>query len=109
MFVMPRNSRLFICDYPVSMKNSFEGLSYMVEQLFPNELLSGAFFIFLNKTRTHIKIFAWDNDGFVILYKRLEKGTFKWKWNDIKSVDRKTFLMLFEGITPKSLERRYTR
>ena len=109
MFVIPSNARLFICNYPVSMKNSFEGLSFIVENLFPNELLTGAFFIFLNKQRTHIKIFAWDNDGFVILYKRLEKGTFKWKWNDIKFIDRRSFLMLFEGITPKRLEQRYIR
>ena len=109
MFIIPSNARLFICNYPVSMKNSFEGLSSIVENLFPNELLTGAFFIFLNKARTHIKIFAWDNDGFVILYKRLEKGTFKWKWNNIQTLDRRVFLMLFEGIIPKRLERRYVR
>lgn len=109
MFIIPGNARLFICNYPVSMKKSFEGLSSIVENLFPNELLSGAFFIFLNRTRTHIKILTWDNDGFIILYKRLEKGTFKWKWNNIQALDRRSFLMLFEGIIPKRLEQRYVR
>ena len=56
-----------------------------------------------------MKVLFWDNDGFIILYKRLEKGTFSWKWNDITILDRRTFLMLLEGIHPKRLERRYSR
>lgn len=60
----------------MNMKKSFEGLSVVVDQLFPGELLSGAFFIFLNRGKDHMKILLWDKDGFVIWYKRLEKGTF---------------------------------
>ena len=56
-----------------------------------------------------MKVLFWDKDGFIILYKRLEKGTFYWKWNEIKSLDRRTFVMLLEGIQPKRLERRYNR
>ena len=109
MFIVPSNARLFICGYPLSMRKSFEGLSAVVEELFPEELFSGAFFIFLNQQRTHMKVLVWDNDGFIILYKRLEKETFSWKWNNIKTLDRRTFLMLLEGIIPKRLERRYVR
>ena len=109
MFVVPSNARLFICNYPLSMRKSFEGLSAVVEKIFPDQLFSGAFFIFLNRPKTHMKVLVWDNDGFMILYKRLEKGTFTWKWNDSKTIDRKTFLMLLEGIIPKRLERRYVR
>ena len=90
------------------MRKSFEGLSCTVEQLFPGELLSGAFFIFLNKFRNHIKILVWDGDGFVIWYKRLEKGTFSGKWNDVMKLDRRSFVMLLEGIVPKRLNRRFS-
>jgi transposase len=103
------NARLFICNYPLSMRKSFEGLSAVVEQLFPGELLSGAFFIFLNRQRDHMKVLVWDEDGFIIWYKRLEKGSFPWKWNDIITLDRRAFLMLLEGIVPKRLEKRYVR
>ena len=90
------------------MKKSFEGLSREVEQLFPEELLSGAFFIFLNRRRDHIKILFWDSDGFVIWFKRLEKGTYLCRWGDPTSLDRRAFLMLLEGITPKKLQPRFT-
>lgn len=37
---------------------------------------SGEVFVFLNRNRTHIKLLHWENDGFVLYYKRLEQGTF---------------------------------
>lgn len=107
MLTIPGNARLFLCQYPVNMRKSFEGLSAIVEQLFPGELLSGAFFIFLNRRKDHIKVLFWDKDGLVIWFKRLEKGSFTWKWGDQMLLDRRTFLMLLEGITPKRLQVRY--
>ena len=56
-----------------------------------------------------MKVLIWDSDGFVIFYKRLEKGTFPWKWDNMATLNRRTFLMLLEGIIPKRLERRYVR
>jgi transposase len=107
MLSIPGNARLFICQYPVSMRKSFEGLSSLVEQLFPSELLSGALFIFLNRRKDHMKVLFWDKDGLVIWFKRLEKGSFVWEWREKKSLDRREFLMLLEGISPKRLQVRY--
>lgn len=107
MLSMPGQVRLFICGHPVSMRKSFEGLSALVEQLFPEELLSGAFFVFLNKRKDHMKVLFWDNDGLAIWFKRLEKGSFAWKWGQESKIDRREFLMLLEGVTPKRLQVRY--
>ena len=107
MLTIPGNARLFLCQSPVSMRKSFEGLSALVEQLFPDELLTGALFIFLNRRRDHMKVLFWDNDGLVIWFKRLEKGTFAWKWGSESKIDRRTLLMLLEGVTPKRLQERY--
>lgn len=107
MLTIPGNARLFLCHHPVNMRKSFEGLSAIVEQLFPGEILSGAFFIFLNRRKDHVKVLFWDKDGLVIWFKRLEKGSFSWKWGDQSSLDRRTFLMLLEGITPKRVQIRY--
>lgn len=108
MLTIPGNAHLFFCQYPVNMRKSFEGLSAVVEQLFPGEILSGAFFIFLNRRKDHIKVLFWDKDGLVIWFKRLEKGTFVWKWGSDNQIDRRTFLMLIEGITPKRVQVRYS-
>lgn len=107
MLTIHGNSRLFFCQAPVNMRKSFEGLSAIVEQLFPDELLSGAFFIFLNRRKDQMKVLFWDSDGLVIWFKRLEKGSFAWKWQEKTSLDRREFLMLLEGVTPKRLQVRY--
>ena len=108
MLTIPGNARLFLCEHPVNMRKSFEGLSALVEELFPEELLSGALFIFLNRRKDHMKVLFWDRDGLVIWFKRLEKGSFAWKWGSDNRIDRRTFLMLLEGVTPKRLQVRYT-
>lgn len=108
VLTIPGNARLFLCQMPVNMRMSFEGLAQVVGQMFPGELLSGAFFIFLNRNRDHIKVLFWDGDGLVIWYKRLEKGTFSGKWGSESSLDRRAFLMLLEGIEPKRLQRRFS-
>jgi len=107
MLTIPGQARLFICQYPVSMRKSFEGLSALVEGLFPQELFTGALFIFLNKNKDHMKVLFWDKDGLVIWFKRLEKGSFAWEWGSDNRLDRRTFLMLLEGVTPKKLQSRY--
>lgn len=108
MLAIPGKARIFLCHCPIDMRKSFEGLSLTVGQLFPGELTSGAFFVFLNQKRDHIKVLVWDDDGFIIWYKRLEKGTFAWKWGEVKSMDRRAFLMLLEGIIPKRLQPRFS-
>ncbi len=108
VLAVPGNARLFLCQYPVSMRKSFEGLSASIEQLFPGELLTGALFIFLNRRKDHMKVLFWDKDGFVIWFKRLEKGTFAWTWGSQMEIDRRTFLMLLEGVMPKRVQTRYS-
>lgn len=108
MLSIPGHVRLFVCQYPINMHKSFEGLSALVEQLFPEQLLSGALFIFLNRRKEHLKVLFWDKDGLVIWFKRLEKGSFPWKWGSDNQIDRRTFLMLLEGVIPQKIQARYT-
>lgn len=90
------------------MHKGFEGLSGIVEEAFPDELLTGAFFIFLNRRRDHMKVLYWDNDGLAVWYKRLEKGAYIRGDIDGNIMTRKEFLMLLEGITPKKIQTRFS-
>ena len=107
MLTIAGNARFFICRHPVNMRKSFEELGAIVEQLFPGEIFSGSYFILLNRRKDHIKVLFWDKDGLVIWFKRLEKGSFAWKWEEQTTFDRRTFFMMLEGITPKRLQDRY--
>ena len=108
MLTVAANARLFLCRTPISMRKSFEGLGQLVEQMFPGELLSGAFFIFLSRRKDHMKVLYWDGDGFAIFYKRLEKGTFAAKKEGGAILSRQEFLLLLEGVLPQRVQRRFS-
>ena len=105
MLTFSGNARIFLHQNPTDMRKSFEGLSVSVQETFPNLLMSGSYFVFLNTRRDYMKVLYWDADGFAIWCKRLEKGSFSRKNSQI--LDRKQFLMLLEGIIPKRLQKRY--
>jgi len=69
--------RYFLYREPADMRKSFDGLSGLVRSELGRDPTSGDVFVFLNRRRTHIKLLAWDRNGFVLYYKRLEKGTFE--------------------------------
>jgi transposase len=62
----------------VDLRRSFDGLAEQVRQHLHNDPLSGHVYVFRNKRGDRVKLLYWDEDGFVIVYKRLEQGTFRW-------------------------------
>jgi transposase len=104
MLTLP--AKIFLYKEPISMHRSFEGLGHLVEKLFPGELLTGALFVFLNRQRNCIKTLSWDRDGFVIYYKRLERGSFRHNIQN-NHLDSREFLMLLEGIEPKKVRPKF--
>ena len=89
------------------MHKSFDGLCFLVETNFPDKLLTGSIFVFVNRLRNKLKILYWNTDALAIWYKRLEKGTFRVDKNGKTELSRREFLMLLEGIKPKVLNRRF--
>ena len=55
-----------------------DGLSLLVKQAMQLNPLSGALFVFINRSRTKLKILVWENNGFIVWYKRLERDRFAW-------------------------------
>lgn len=102
------DTSIYLYNKPVNMHKSFEGLGELVESAFPEKLLSGSCFIFLNRLKDKIKVLRFDNDGFEIYYKRLERGNFIVEKLGHSELSRREFLMLFEGIKPRSLSRRFS-
>jgi transposase len=107
MLAIPANARIYFFQYPVDMRKGIERLSQLVEESFANELTSGAYFVFINRTKDKMKVLYWDNDGFAIWWKRLEKGTFRLLGIKKALIDRKEFFMLLEGIIPQRIQKRF--
>ena len=62
----------------VDFRKSINGLVGIVEYELERDAYNGALFVFCNKAKDKLKILYWDNTGFALWYKRLEKHKFKW-------------------------------
>jgi len=101
MLGLSANLRYFLCCSAIDMRNGFDGLSGIVRNHLKKDPISGDVFIFLNKTRTHIKLLYWDGDGFALFYKRLERGRYAFTSDNglSKQMKREELLMLLEGLS----------
>lgn len=77
MLNLPSHAKFLFAHKPINMGLSFDGLLGVIRNTLGADPLTPTFFLFLNKRRDKLKVFYWDDDGFAIWYKRLEKGTFQ--------------------------------
>ena len=68
--------KVWICNEATDMRKSIDGLSMMVADSFNLHPGNGELFVFYNNYRDKLKILYWDNNGFVVWYKRVEKSKF---------------------------------
>ncbi|AGA80665.1 MULTISPECIES: IS66 family insertion sequence element accessory protein TnpB [Echinicola] len=76
MFSLGSQHQYFLYRSPVDMRKGFNGLYGMVINELDRDPVSGEVFVFVNRHRNLIKLLHWEKGGFVVYYKRLEKGTF---------------------------------
>lgn len=77
MLTLPSSVRIFIAAEAVDLRRGFDGLAAMTRGVILQDPLNGHVFAFLNRRRNRIKLLVWDRTGFVLFYKRLERGTFR--------------------------------
>ena len=59
------------------MRKGFNLLCGIVVNELGRQVTGGDAFIFINKPRTHLKLLVYEQGGFTIFYRRLEKGAFE--------------------------------
>lgn len=102
--------RIFLCREAVDMRKSFDTLAALASGKLEENPLSGAMFVFLNRPKNRVKILFFDRDGYWLMNKRLERGTFAMPdGNGIKqSLDSGTLAMLLEGIKVMKKSKRFS-
>jgi transposase len=73
---LPTSVRIYLASEPVDMRRGHDGLLAIV-QSWGLDPFSGDLFGFIGRRRNRAKILVWHRGGFVLLYKRLEKGCFR--------------------------------
>ena len=94
------SARVFVAVGNTDMRKSINGLSILVEQAMDLNPFSGDLFVFCNRLRTIIKILYWDNNGFCLWHKRLEKDRFKWPQSaeEVVNIDQRQLQWLLSGL-----------
>jgi hypothetical protein len=106
MFALTESMHYYLCPGYVDMRKGIDGLYSLVRSAMHRNPVSGEVFLFVGKKRDSIKILHWENGGFVLYYKRLERGTFEIPRFDPSSghyrMKWRTFVLIMEGVSVRS-------
>lgn len=76
MFSTGPRARILLCTQPVDMRRSFNGLSALAKSQLGENPLQGAYFVFVNRRKTMMKVLYFEPSGYCLWSKRLEQGQF---------------------------------
>lgn len=102
MLGLPPSVRIYFATGLVDMRKGVDGLRTIVEQVLRRNPNEGHLFVFVGKARDKLKILFWDKNGYVVYFKRLERGRFQLPALDGNRVSVKMeaaqLAMLLDGI-----------
>lgn len=71
-------STVYLVTGYTDMRKSIDGLAAIVQGTLRLDPYSRSLFLFCGRRRDRMKALLWEGDGFVLMYKRLDNGSFKW-------------------------------
>ena len=74
--MIPTPARILLATDPADFRKSIDGLAALVELGLKETPLSGTMFVFRNRRGNGLKLLVWSHGGFVLVYKKLERGRF---------------------------------
>jgi len=98
--------RVYIaCGY-TDLRKGIDGLAAMVQQQFQLDPFTNTLFLFCGRRRDRIKGLYWEQDGFILLYKRLEQGAYQWPRteNEVRQLTPQQYRWLMEGLKVEQLK-----
>jgi transposase len=74
MMALPSSVRIYVASAPVDLRKGFYKLASLARAVVKADPLNGHIFVFLNKRRNRVKCLWWDRSGWLVLYKKLDRG-----------------------------------
>ena len=108
MYSLNNSNKFYLYQGYARMNLGIDGLYRLVrsemKELSP---ISGDAFIFFGKSRNSVKVLKWDGDGFLLFYKRLERGSFELPvfnpHTGNHEISRRTLSFILDGVSLKSV------
>lgn len=92
--------RIYIaCGY-TDMRRGIDGLASIVQEQFQLDPFTNTLFLFCGRRCDRMKALYWEGNGFLLLYKRLESGSFQWPRSEAEArqLSPQQYRWLMEGL-----------
>jgi transposase len=111
MLTLPHTVRIYIAAEPVDLRKGFDALAAATREIVGADPLSGHLFVFINRRANRMKILVWQPSGYLLLYKRLERGRFTLPRHPSVGVrhveiESSELMLLLDGIDLRGSQRR---
>jgi len=109
MLTLPPGVKVFVATARVDGRKGIDGLSTLVRSEFAQDPLSGSMFVFFSRGADRVRVLYFDRDGYVLITKRLEQGTFRLPWRSEPGrveLEAAELLLVLEGIDLRGSSRR---
>lgn len=68
---------IYVATAPIDLRLSFDRLAGLVRDRLGADPRGEALYVFHNRSRTHLKLLWHDGTGYCVVYKRLDRGTYR--------------------------------
>ena len=109
MLTLPPGVSMLVATARVDGRKGIDGLAAIVRSQFAEDPLSGAMYVFFTRRADRVRVLYFDRDGYVLVTKRLERGTFRVPWQNADgriAIEAAELLLVLEGIELKGARRR---
>ena len=76
MWNFPPSTKIYLAVERIDGRKGIPALSILVRSTLLLDPLSGHVFVFISRRGNSAKLLYWDHNGYVLVNKRLERGTF---------------------------------
>ncbi len=77
MLTLPPSVQIHLAVEAVDMRKGFDSLAALVRERLREEPMNGHLFVFRGRAGRHLKILFWDRSGWIVVAKRLVRGSFR--------------------------------
>lgn len=76
MIQFTSHMRILVATTPVDMRKGIDGIAYQCRAMLKENPMSGAVFLFISRSRKHLRVLTYDGQGYWLCTKRLSAGKF---------------------------------
>jgi transposase len=99
---------ILVFNKAVDMRKQINGLQLVISSELTQDPGNGDLFIFYNKSFNKLKILYFEEEGYCLLYKKLDKGCFKFptRGDEYYSISQAELHYLLSGLELKAISKK---